>query len=672
MLRRFFPTLAILGTLQAQQVVAPTPEQAGSPRGDTWGDYNVVQSYELGYRFSLVGGDVGEYRSDVNYGDGVRLLGTTFALESKDGHGRYFDEILLNTTGLGNDPYEYAMLRAQKNGWYRYDMTWRLNDYFNPGLTVAGGLHLADTSRRIEDHDLTLLPQNSVRFHLGYSRNTDDGPELSTSQEFNTLGSAYPVFTNVKRLWNEYRVGADGEYAGFKFTVLHRWDYFSDYTPATSYGVVAAGTANDLSVLQQFDRSQPTHGTSPGWLGNLHKKAKIWGMNARMAYVSGKNDFALNENAQGLDATGLPVTRQIVVGGDASRPALAGDLSVSLFPTGRLTFVNNTSISDNRVDGQSSYTEFLNGVNPGATVYFRFLGIRLITNTAELNYAASDRIGFYAGYHYADRQVRTIEGSELVGFQNATENDYYEVGNQLQSGDVGVRIHPWKPFTVNIEGELGRTNNPLTTLSDKNFQTIHARAQYRGKNLQMSASYEESYDFNSSLSTFSSHQRGSSASAVWTPKDWFSLDASYNKLHIDSVSFLEFFAGPIGGRSHLETNYQSLYISNIHSANLGLRFAIRKRADLYLGYNLTKDTGDGRATAVPPDTTDPIQALLDSVQTFPLTYQSPLARISIRITPKVRWNAGYQFYDYFETFGLLGYYQNFHAHNGYTSVLWTF
>ena len=91
-----------------------------------------------------------------------------------------------------------------------------------------------------------------------------------------------------------------------------------------------------------------------------------------------------------------------------------------------------------------------------------------------------------------------------------------------------------------------------------------------------------------------------------------------------------------------------------------------------MGYNLTKDTGDGRATAVPPDTTDPIQALLDSVQTFPLTYQSPLARISIRITPKVRWNAGYQFYDYFETFGLLGYYQNFHAHNGYTSVLWTF
>jgi hypothetical protein len=246
------------------------------------------------------------------------------------------------------------------------------------------------------------------------------------------------------------------------------------------------------------------------------------------------------------------------------------------------------------------------------------------------------------------------------------------VANQEQSGTFGVRIHPWQPFTINLEGELGRTNNPLTTVSDKNFQTINARAQYRLKKLQLSTSYKESYDFNSSFSLYSSHLRGYTGSAVWTPKDWFSLDASYNKLHDDSNTFLAFFAGAVGFRSTLQANYRSLYISNIHSANLGVRFGLRKRGDLYFGYSITKDVGDGRGAAVTPATTDPIQALLDSVQTFPLTYQSPLARLSIRISPKVRWNAGYQFYDYKETFGLLGYYQNFHAHTGFTSVLWTF
>jgi len=192
------------------------------------------------------------------------------------------------------------------------------------------------------------------------------------------------------------------------------------------------------------------------------------------------------------------------------------------------------------------------------------------------------------------------------------------------------------------------------------------------KKLQLSARYKESYDFNSSFSLFSSHERGYSASATWTPKDWFSLDASYNKLHTDSSTFLAFFAGAIGGRSQLQAKYRSEYLSNIHSANLGVRFGIRKRADLYVGYSITKDVGDGRPTAVPADTADPIAALLDSVQTFPLTYQSPLARLSIRVTPKLRWNAGYQYYDYKELFGLLGYYQNFHAHTGFSSVLWTF
>jgi hypothetical protein len=113
-------------------------------------------------------------------------------------------------------------------------------------------------------------------------------------------------------------------------------------------------------------------------------------------------------------------------------------------------------------------------------------------------------------------------------------------------------------------------------------------------------------------------------------------------------------------------------LSNIHAGNLGVRFSLGRRADFYAGYSITMDVGDGRASAAPAGTTNPITALLDSVQTFPLTYESPLARLSVKISPKVRWNAGYQFYDYAEQFGLLSYYQNFHAHTGYTSILWAF
>ena len=137
----FWIFFAAIGALSAQQVVAPTPETRGSARkAKITGDYNYTNTFEFGYRWSLVGGDDGEYRSVVNYGNGVRLLGSSLSINSKDGHGHYFDQILLNTMGLGNDPYQFVSLRVQKNQLYRYDMTWRLQDYYNPGLTVAGGL----------------------------------------------------------------------------------------------------------------------------------------------------------------------------------------------------------------------------------------------------------------------------------------------------------------------------------------------------------------------------------------------------------------------------------------------------------------------------------------------------------------------------------------------------
>jgi hypothetical protein len=140
------------------------------------------------------------------------------------------------------------------------------------------------------------------------------------------------------------------------------------------------------------------------------------------------------------------------------------------------------------------------------------------------------------------------------------------------------------------------------------------------------------------------------------------------KLHLDTVSGIAYFAGT--GRATLQSG-DSLYLSNVHAANFGARFAVAKRADVYVGYSITKDVGDGRAAAA-ANLTDPAAALLASVQTFPLAYQSPLARVSLRITPKLRWNAGWQFYNYHEQFGVLGYYQNFHANTGYTSVSWAF
>ncbi|MES1261579.1 MAG: hypothetical protein ABUS49_07585, partial [Acidobacteriota bacterium] len=80
------------GLLPAQDTVAPTTdERVGPGRGEDKGDYNIVQSWEFGYRFATLGGDQDKYRSDVNYHDGVRLLNSNFTVNSRDGHGKWFD-----------------------------------------------------------------------------------------------------------------------------------------------------------------------------------------------------------------------------------------------------------------------------------------------------------------------------------------------------------------------------------------------------------------------------------------------------------------------------------------------------------------------------------------------------------------------------------------------------
>jgi hypothetical protein len=658
----------------AQPVVTPTPDQAGSPRGENTGDYNVVDSVEMGYRLAIVGGDLGMYRTDVNFGNGIRLLSSNLSVNSKDGHGRWFDTIVFTTLGLGNDPYQSVTLRVEKNKLYRYDMLWRLDDYYDPGLTVAAGEHLMDTSRRMQDHNLTLFPQSKVQLHMGYSRNTEDGPELSTVQLFDnsnsSLGSTFPLFSNVRTVQNEFRLGADVELAGFKLTLMHSWVYFREDENDTESGLTSGDNPSAGVTLTQFQRTAPYHGVSPYWLGNLNRSSKYWGVNGRLTYVGGRGDYVLNEGAFGVTPLGAQ-NQQVVVGGNAARPSITGDLSISLFPTSRLTVVNNTSVDSLRIDGDSGFLQFNDATQTANTLDFRYLGIQTIANSTDLHYRLTHWLSLYGGYHYSTRRIQDIEDYTAPG--TAATDLSYEQENQQQEGLFGIRIKPLKAMTISLETDTGRANHPFTPISPRNYQALGGRFDYHIRKLTFNAAYKENYNNNSiTLTSYSSRARNYSAGGSWAPFDWLTLDASYAKLHLDTVSGVAFFAGlPLTAPTSEVTGLNEIYISNIHSGNLIARIVVKRRVDLYLGYNITRDTGDGRNSAAPADLTGPL-SLFVPVQTFPLSYQSPLVRISVRLNPKLRWNVGWQFYDYHEEFGLESFYQGYHANTGYSSMSYSF
>jgi hypothetical protein len=646
----------------AQEPIAPTTEPVGSPRGDNVSDYNIVDSFETGYRFLTLGGNFDMYRSTVNYGDGIRLLSSFLTINSKDGHGSFLDELVLTTQGLGNDPYENATLRIQKNQLYRYDMTWRLNDYFNPGLTTDGqqGQHLLDTEYTTQDHEFTLFPQSKIKFFLGYSRGNQNGPALSTIQLFSSKGNEFPLFENVRRVRNEYRIGNEIRFFGIRFNWTRGWEDFKEDSSYLSGPNLGNNPASPIT-LSSFMRTEPIHGTSPYWRGSLFAEREHFAVNGRINYTAGQRAFALDENAIGTAAIGFLTAQQVLTQGNASRPVTSGNFTISLFPNSKLTVTNQTSVNSIRIDGNSTYAVFNNATETLNYLAFEFLGIRTIANDTTLNFQLNRWFGLYGGYQYSDRQIRSNEASTFDGNVFASPS---EQSNILNEGQFGFRLKPMKQLSILLDSSIGRANRPLTPISERNYQVLGGRLQYKIKPFLLRASTRENYNVNSvTLSSYASHSRTHSVNGSWIPRDWFSLDAGYTKLHLNTAGGIDYFAS-----GQFLTGQQSIYISNLHVGTFTAHFDLKKRADIFVGYSYTQDTGDGRATATGPGIGSTLIAF-QAAQTFPLKYLSPMARLSIRITEKIRWNVGYQYYGYNELF-LNG--EDYRAHTGYTSLLWSF
>ncbi len=660
--------ILVAGLCQAQQPVAPTIEPVGPTRGDDWHDYNLVNSFETGYRLVSLSGNTEMYRSDENFGNGVRLLNSFFGVNSKDGHGKLFDELILTTSGLGGDPYQSATLRVQKNRIYEYDLLWRRNDYFNPGLTTDGGQgeHLLNTSYTLQDDNLTLFPQSRIRFSLGYSRSTQSGAGISTVQLFNpagpfdSTGDVFPLFTNVKISQNEYRLGAEIHWLGFTLNSMHGWQDFKDDTPYTSSGVSTGDNPSNATSLTSFARNGPYHGTSPYWRISLFRDAHFANINGRFTYTGGVRDFLSNETALGINQRGAAANQQIITFGDARRPVSTGNLNVSAFPAGKLTIVNQTSLYNARTDGDSAYLQFDNATQSSALLYFQYLGIRTIANETDFKYQLRPWLDLHGGYEYSNRRITSTQQFAISGTPAALP--YFQT-NELNSGSFGLHIVPLKQLTIVLDDEIGRSSRPFTSKGDKNYNALIARAVYKMRSFQMMASSHSDYNENSvTVSAFSSHSRIYSASASWSPRPWFGFDATYSKSHVDTLGGISFFA-----ESQLFQNQVSYYVSNVHAGTFTARLSL-KRADLYLGYSRIQDTGDGRTASV-NTIIGPSIAAFQTAQTFPLTFQSPLARLSFRITERVRWNLGYQCFGYHEKFSAG---ENYLANTGYTSVLWSF
>ncbi len=239
---------------------------SGETKGKESGGFNIQQSIEAGYRTSYINGNTDTYDTFVNLGPGLRLFDYTLDMRSLDHNGLLFDDLSFSNFGYGGDPNDVTRLRLDKNKWYDFRVLFRRDKNFwdynllanplnpsssTPAVGIATSPHSLDLVRRMQDYNLTLLPQSRVKLRLGFSHNRDEGPGF-----FTTDGGTIPQFNeNYSYTTNSYRLGVD-------FKILPKttisYDQFMSYfkqdnvvtdNPQNSGYQLANGTSVDPGII---------------------------------------------------------------------------------------------------------------------------------------------------------------------------------------------------------------------------------------------------------------------------------------------------------------------------------------------------------------------------------------------------------------------------------------
>jgi hypothetical protein len=240
------------GLLFAQSSSAAQNPPA-EPEGVTSGGYLIHSSVDLGVRVNNLTGSADMYDTLVNLQTGPRFLDQTLSMQSLNHQGVLFDNLYINSFGWGGDPNNALRLRADKNKLYNFQASFRRDQNFSdfdllanplnpststPTIQVQNSPHLFDTTRRMSDVDLTLLPQSRVSFRFGFSRNNMTGPSFSSIHE----GTEALLLQDWNTTMNAYRMGVDLKFA--PRTVLSYDQFLNYYMGDTSYGLAPFAPAN--------------------------------------------------------------------------------------------------------------------------------------------------------------------------------------------------------------------------------------------------------------------------------------------------------------------------------------------------------------------------------------------------------------------------------------------
>jgi hypothetical protein len=705
------------GVVAQQPSPSPSPTKSDSTntpveQGEKAGDYTAVGSVEFGYRGLSVDGDLNKYKSDLNYKAGPRLFDSSFLLRSTDGKGSLFETLIVNSTGWGADPQGNLRVNVEQPEWYRFDATYRkfkyfrfLNNFANPNWVfspsqfsvppkLVTGEHGTDTSVHLGDFDLTLLPKNErIRFNIGYSPERYSGPAFTN---YHSGGNEFNLLSEVRSRSNDFRVGADGRLGPVNFSFLQGFRRFRDDS-SIDLGVTPGINLNpSVASLTSFDRNEPARGsvnyTRFSAQTLVANKLDITG---RIIYSKAEQNYSFVEGFTGRNwnprITGFPPSPpaatpnilnlgQYILTGDTERPSWLGDLGLTYMATDKFRISNTFRVETFDITGAALFSDFFSLTRGTRTDTFAFNNANVLTrteyrriqNTIEGDYQFNPNYSVHLGYRYANRRV--IE--EISGFNLGANAPTpiapasVEEHNNTHAILGGFKARPAHDWTLYFDAEHGTADNVFTRIGNYNYTNVRAKSRYKptsrvGFNLALITkdNSNPSEIAGVSIEDFGVNVKSRifTSSLDWTATSRFSISTGYNYHWINSKAIVDYFFNsvehPVGNSLYIVRN-NFFYVETVAQ--------IAPRATLFAAYRINRDNGQGSRV---PDPTGTPGTLIAS---YPMSYQSPEARLAIKLHHRLDWNVGYQYYNYNESTIVGPRPQNYHAHLPYTSLRFYF
>ena len=272
------------------------------------------------------------------------------------------------------------------------------------------------------------------------------------------------------------------------------------------------------------------------------------------------------------------------------------------------------------MDGDGTYNEINNAQRFGSLIHFQFLGIQTIIERDR-----SELPGFSRAWAFRrisiSRRASPIHRASQFRRPNARSHGSASRTTRCMPGVSVCECVQSSRSPIIADAEIGRADRPIYPTSEKNYHALGGRIRYKTRSFAFGA--QRSHELQLQLGVrFSrtarrrvtirriSHGRAQAS--------WIGIDASYSKLHLDTLSGIAYFFN-----NAFVQNDQSRYISNIHVGNdRSLRVFVRDSTSRSVRRICPYA---GRAAA-----TRPSLGRLD-FQIYPLTFDSPMGRVSVRL-----------------------------------------